>query len=125
MPLRKPPGLSRIQTSVSDDDEESARRERRAREHDELEAAVAASALDLTATSAAQKVQDFEYSAPMLVMPLAVLKAQGSISKSTLAWREEAFAKGWLVEHQEDLICIFVSHRWWDCPPGRTSFCRT
>ena len=58
------------------------------------------------------KMPELEYSTPMLVMPFEHFKAQGRICKSTKAWREEAFEKGWLVEYDEALgwVVIFVSH---------------
>ena len=68
----------------------------------------------------AARAPEFEYSTPMLVMPLAHFKALGKIYKSTVAWRAEAFANGWLVEHKPgNTVSIFISHRWWHNPPGR------
>ena len=52
-------------------------------------------------------------------MPLAVFKGQGKICKSERKWREQALAQGWLVEYSSDLVCIFISHRWWHHPPNR------
>lgn len=56
---------------------------------------------------------DFEMETPMLVMPFTTFLSMGKINKSTADWRTKAFAKGWLVEYSPDMICIFVSHRWW------------
>jgi len=59
---------------------------------------------------------DFEYSAPMLLMPFLRFKQQGRIYKSSKTWRDKARSQGWLVEYDEHSgkIVIFVSHTWWD-----------
>ena len=62
---------------------------------------------------------DFELLTPMLVMPFKQFKRQGRIAKSTVDWRKEAFAHNWLVQYTADVVCVFVSHRWWHDPPGR------
>ena len=48
----------------------------------------------------------------MLVMPFRRFRAQGRIIKSVKSWRDEALAKGWLVEFKEGSgkVAIFISH---------------
>ena len=55
---------------------------------------------------------DFPNLTAMLVMPFRQFVAQGRIMKSVKSWRDEALAKGWLVEFKEGSgkVAIFISH---------------
>ena len=47
----------------------------------------------------------------MWLMPYKIFKQQGRIMKSLKAWREEAKAKGWLVQFDpEKHKVVFISH---------------
>ena len=64
------------------------------------------------ATLAVDFVPEFPNLTPMLVMPFRHFVAQGCIKKSVKSWRDEALAKGWLVEFKEGSgkVANFISH---------------
>ena len=87
---------------------------------------------------------EFELSTPMVVVPFNTFKANGRILKSLKPYRDEAFKDGKLIEYakvvngtgkikpngsldgklelsKQDLITIFISHRWWDVHYGTKS----